>query len=503
MLTDVFIDESIAAAEQLRALNKSITGAPGSPVERLNHICDHTGGVMLATAIDQKEEGTQEYNDELKELLRFITTPTLNEENASSGYLGNHTELLQSLVDQNKKGLITISRVVRDHVIPLIKDLHDSVKEGLEANSVGITNSYNVVPSTAPELLVTSSFTNLLAPYARLVLPNSLTAGCYLADKSDAEIVELIKTGSTTIDSLVEQLLIQHPNALRTVWDGLFLDVSLYRGEVRGEDRIKELLYRHPDRSVHLVLTFLLACAVINTPRDNLLINSSGNEINVITTSQLKATELRDLSGKELSTLANVFSTNAENDILVTGFVGNEVHVDSQMYKDFLDAGGTNEMLLGAMVNKTRYYRSKEILSKGNELEAMWLRHLSLIMQKDKNNETIHKRRLTAEVFNRQIREAIQNEGSGTSLHASQMAVVFGKVYDGLTQYELENFYLACTKLICRTRFNDPVFELIITDMFNLSRSNPDLSVNDVATLAFINYIGKWLADQLVLIRKR
>ena len=496
MLTETFVKEAIVVAQQLNAHGATLTAAPNSPVDQLNRTLDSTKSYFEGQLANTKE--VEQRAIAIKDYVLNTTDTDLT--SSVSGFLGVHTEVLDRLIEENKKGLIALARVSKEYVMPIVKDLFMQVKEGLEHNALGTSAQMRVETTSTPDLLVDASFKNLISAYSGVGINESLTGGAYLGPMQDQDIVALMRTGMSSMDNLAIQAATQNPNTLQDVWENVFLDFTLKAPTTSANTALslKEFLYRTDNHVANLIVTFFIANSLCNgVPEGLMLVNSVSSDQGTVQAFKAKVAELRDTTGVMLLQLVKRSHAQLERNALVVEYQRDVVLVDRIAYKLFLERGGSNEMLLGGLFTKDRSYDLESILNNGSVLELVWEQNLGLLLERDRNNANSYRRRLASEVFERQLKDALSQDES--SIDLSSMLRSFSNTYDKLSLDELEQFYIASVKLVCRSRFPDPAFEAILLNMYFIMQDQPELSIDNVASLAFARHVAGWLADQIVI----
>ena len=63
---------------------------------------------------------------------------------------------------------------------------------------------------------------------------------------------------------------------------------------------------------------------------------------------------------------------------------------------------------------------------------------------------------------------------------------------------DLDNIYMLAMKLVCRSRFYYTDAEIILCDIEEARRVNPNIDVREAALIATANYVFDFIADQMV-----
>jgi hypothetical protein len=121
-------------------------------------------------------------------------------------------------------------------------------------------------------------------------------------------------------------------------------------------------------------MVFLVTRRIWNTPIDGVNMSSAAYEDTMI--------RYRTQSGLRLCHELERLDRDSQAGILIIGTEGVpggslRVIVNASVYRDFLKKGGTNEVLLGNLLQPQKEVRLDVLLEKKEVLEATWARHYS------------------------------------------------------------------------------------------------------------------------------
>lgn len=501
MLTKEFVQESVSISNFFAERGKSITAAPNTALSRLVRSQDEKlrNAVLLGGTDVRGNPNLQPgfEADLAVNLLCNSADQTINEITESNGFMGVHAEVLDQEVQRSKQALLSVFHTARQVVMPQVKRLHEEVQSAMENNIHGRASRFEVVTSGTPNLYTSQSFRDRIAPYAGVGQGQITVFPRYFTTASDEALAEMVKTGMSSIDAEYDEAL-GGTDALRDLWNAFFVASAHVPNGTPALTMAQ--IAESPDSDRYFVGLYLLADAVMSNriPEGVQYVAQGVDPVRAVSDI---CTNLRALVGKALFIRSNQAVEAVAGRRLVIRYDDYKVYVNGPVYDEFMQAGGTQEMILGNLLQRGKVYSMDEMLQRGSELEVVWARGVANVMETDRSNGMTIQRRVAAEVFKVMLAE-IQEANPQAIVNVNQLTSTFLKTYDGLPELELRDFHIAATKLICRTLYTDPCFEQILMQMFSIKREQPNASMDLVVTLAFVNYIGRWLASQIVTNRR-
>lgn len=498
MLTKKFVEEAAVTAASFEKEGLVVVPRPGTLIDGIARACDNQLATGIIAGSDTNVDNTLE--NTVEQVLNAANAVTsLN----AGGIEDVHSEAMLVKTEEEVRKLRVTARITREHVMPLIQELYTSIKTVLDTNSHGRAAQYNIVSSGMPQLYTDPTFVAMIEPYNGLKVTEDAIPTAHAGRLPEEALVQMLNTGSGTMNEYVQAAVMRKEGFLTYLWESLFVDVSELgdSGIVRDHRTIRRVLYNEGNDDAALVGMFFLADSIVkgNYPEGFVFItNGSVTDKYAIECAQY----LRDIAGSELRTRARAAMQAVQEGRLVLKYLDTEVVVIKDVYDQFLTKGGTNEMLYGNLFLRTRLFNETEILANGKELETTWERNLATILESDHNNMESHRYEVAFATFEKKIKEAQENEGVDSSLNMTDIMRSFKREYLRLERSDLDEFMIGLAKLVCRVRFPGTDFEAIILDMFAIKRKNPELSTDNVATLAFVNYIADHISNELALVRK-
>lgn len=496
MLNTKFTDLAIALARTYTDRNQALVPKAGSTIDRINvMVSQHRQSTVTNRLLPHDGQDPEAKYAEVKQYLLDQVTPNLND---TENGLTRFAIAFEEQFEKQKANLLNLVRITYNHALPLVRELHEQVMQGVEANVLGVSNRFNVIVDDDQSVLRCGALIQQAMAYQNVQVVDSaaLYAGAFIPALSEDELADRIKTGISDIDDVIGEYLATKPNALFDIYNKVFKDIALQNPVDYDPNRVfAELITKDADAVYNAALIFILAKSFYDTPPE-------GVSAPTPTAFKTKLTVIREQAGKQLYIKARVSAQHVENGTLVTYYDPKQykVYVTNDVYQDFLAAGGKPEILYGALFTDIRPYTAEQLLARAEEFIATYHRIHSTLVMTDINNRQAYQRRLAAEVFRNQIKDAIAGEDVPgevvTSLYQD-----FATVYDSFTSEDHENFLLACIKLIARTRFKNTDIEKFLISFYRLGERFPTLAPRDVGSLVVIEYVGQWLGSMINVVK--
>lgn len=491
MINTKFTDLAVALARTYTDRNLALVPKAGSVIDRINVMINQRSTATLRGQTVTPEEA---YADAKAHLVGDLN-PSLNE---PSKELSKYAIAFEHAFEAQKQNLEGLVRVVYNHALPLVRELYEATLEGVEANTLGVSNRFNVVVDDDQSVLRCASLIQQTMAYqdVHVVDASRLHAGAYVPALAPEDLEARIRTGIADIDEALGQYLITHPNALRDVFERVFKDITLQNPTDYDPGRVfAQLITQDADAAYNAAIIFILAKSFYDNPPEGVAAPDP-------LAYKAKLTMFREQAGKQLYIKARVAAQHEANGTLVTYYdpKSYRVHVVSNVYQDFLEAGGKPEILYGALFTDMRPYTAEQLLARGDEFIATYNRVHSTLVMTDVNNRQQYQRRLAAEVFRNQIRDAIDGQDVSGDV-VSTLYQDFARTYDNLTADDHADFLRVCIKLIARTRFKNTAVEGFLMDFHRLGERFPTLEPRDVGSLVVIEYVGKWLGSMVSVVK--
>lgn len=475
MLRTEAIDSGLALTERFDARDIYLEALPGSPLARLMSASRVEPAAAMMGTRDVGYSVNTSYIQANADLRDSITHSCLHDD--------SQDEIVRQFVQGARSHLMT----VRTLVIPAADELTKGVKARIAAMPGSALLGMEVVVQSICPLLKNPALISMADKFKNVAL-DSPTLNMRLPDMSVEEIIELMKTGTKSLDDEVSVWVKMLPEGcVERVFTGLF--------QVRDRvyDDFQQAMQDREYGADHAVIAFLIARKLVEKAVPG--IQMSADQLRTL------AAEYREQAAKRISIAVDIASRDAANGMLVKSTGYNKVTVNEDVYRQWVATGGKNEALLGMLLSDRAMYTVNDINQASDKLVKGWEQYLSLQMTAESNTRY----RAIIAAIRSEFKELLGVQRltqSGPDLNAYNREKVLSLFEEEIKKVrgpDLDNLSLVCMRLICRTRFPDTDAEDFLTKMVELQSTNPSLAPTEIATLAAIDYIAGCVASQIVL----
>lgn len=380
-------------------------------------------------------------------------------------------------------------KFAKEVVAPAIDDLVTRTTDILSQHTPSQLLGMEVRIDELPAPLMNASFDTMVRKFEETPL-DSPSLSFNLPDQTGAEIVELMKTGSASLDADIEQFA-------ATLGDGCLIDIWAKAFQQRQADvmdsrtlRFADLLSA-PDCGVdNALVIFLLARKLQDNPLDGISMSLS--------TYETLMADFRDQAAAFLCRELNAYEQAEKAGALVISMTSNEVVVNPRLYKEWIDNGGENEVLFGNLLQSNPYVMLEDIEANAASLKRAWTNHAALTATVESNRRFSRTKEALASVFRRQLRELSDDDASQIDVGA--VTARFDELLDDVVESDMECLYTLGLKLVCRSRFSQTEAERILGGIDRVKKKNPSLEIREAATISVIEYVAWWVGTQLQVV---
>lgn len=440
---------------------------------------------ITAARIDNSEE---EIYRQAGTDITNAATQSLNDFNA--GNVNDFCVAFDVHIEEAKKRLQNIIYVLRNHVNPIVKELYDGVCEFMDSGESLRANQMEVRILYMPEVFKSMSFIQSVSPFGDYEPVEAISAGAYVPPINEEDLLERVKSGISDVDTSISTWLMANPESLSKVFSRVFLAIEHQDATNYDIANGTSALLTCPTHGLmYASLSFLLANSFYKDVPDG-VVSEHGQY-------KEKLLLIRKYSGSLLARASTLFSLKSDTDIVVEKYLNNLVTVFPETYNRFIEGGGTNEVLLGAMMSTNRPFGLNALLEGKEQFLRVYYQQLALLEARDRADSQTRRREVTAHLFSKQLVALAASDDSVDARRINELKEAFAKTYNSLTNEDLEDFLVASIKLVCRTRFSGQPFEELLLTSHHLAIRHPNLDTDNVMTLAFTDYVGKWIASML------
>lgn len=399
-----------------------------------------------------------------------------------------------------------IAKMVASHISHAKNVVRPLVLEFAEKLALHIENKrprdpsedYNIVVLQTPSLLLDESFLDTLTPYKEksLLTPDSNIG---LSVKTNDELMSMVNLGYSSVDKLITEWLSGLPEGfLEHVWNVFFTKSNA--GVVTGNRFNGVWTYEEIhalnafERANYALAIFLLSNNAINNVQESSL---------TIAAYKYNLEQYVSYSGSLLVSALKNISLHARTNTLVinTNPAHKEIKVNGDLYKNWIATGGSPETILGVLVSESGDRTITTIDGKSSELNRAWVSYCSFYRTKENNSYFDQlKFFVQSELLNTMcnLDETEKDYVAKYPSYTERVRILLDEKLNDLKVKDFENVYQIALDFVAGVRFYYTASHQILCDINEAARVNPNIDVREAATIAAINYVSDYTADQIL-----
>lgn len=360
MISDKHIDIAMRVADQLKAQGIALEPRDGTPIGLLS---SSFSGVASNTLLQPNQ-----YREVIGGTSRTI--------GRAAGADSIHDEKMEYTVELVVKGVTKDLEIAKNIIKPTICTVLDELQESMSVSFSDAAHGFELIQNDVPKIFKNQKIENLFERYKTLPLSNMKTLLVF-PDLTPAEIRRRVNTGDDELNELIAEVADVDDLAVLTkayrdffTRDG-YSDLTLIGA--RGVDRSNMIQY---------LLMYFLTIGLENDLPDG--VNGSAG----VVVNHLKS--LRGSLGAAVYRAMRQIERQIEDKELIQAVDGfgseRKIFLNRAVYDTFLDAGGSPEAVLAAVVSNQSFAYSS-ILENRAKLEAIWKTQLENIHARNNVNK--------------------------------------------------------------------------------------------------------------------
>lgn len=403
----------------------------------------------------------------------------------------DHDEAMKQLVALASDAVTGNFHLARNIVVPTTKAVHDKFVASMRAMEIDAKKPVGIVPNVYHDIWSNPQLQGLVDRFENVALNEAKTTFA-LPMIDGMALMEMLKTGIDSFDSVVidwfENQPVEKPlETYRKVFiEGAPIGRQTNAVHVTPEGGL--------DRN-DLVLVFLIASNFEEHMPDGITVPLDGL--------RLILSRLREQAGRAIGAefkrrdrdrqIKNLVYRVARYDWEYASEGRTSVMVNNDVYKTFLEAGGTPEAIYGAVVSggSTEYH---SLMESKDLNEKRWAKHAAL-----------HTQRVSAQIYTSQ-REAArlamtsyindQDEDdlpmARADLHQRTLTVL-----GGMNQKLFQDDLSAVRCLVCDVLYAHTNVKMVLDAMDSAGMEDPDMNARECALMAVIDLVARWMSAQI------
>lgn len=472
---------SLQAAESAYATTKAmdekgiaIVAKPGSLL----------AGLVATTYInfDPAQQGG-EYHHDLGAMCALT-----DQASTATGY-SEHTARMEETSDFLAEKLQKHVFFARTVVAPFVDAYAGRLSQAMELISGNPDNGAEVILHTQPgplsePSLVASIKLNAGAIYTR----EELASG--MPELDDNQIRALMITGSASVDSSIsEHFAKKEEGWLAGRWKEIFCRNLNDCAPVAGLDAF----IANRENVDTALMVFLITRRIWNAPLDGANMSAAAYEDTML--------RYRTQSGLRLCHELERLDRDSQSGILIIGTEtvpggAMRIKVNASVYRDFLKKGGTNEVLLGNLLQPQKEVRVDALMEKKDMLESTWARHYSYNKTLYDQKRLLKMREALLVEWDYLVRDYTV-EDFPVHERASAHAMIQRLVHTAIPK-DFDDLNGLALRLACSARFYKTDAYQILAGMQRARETNPGIDVLEAANLSVTEYVCRWIGKNLV-----
>jgi len=379
-------------------------------------------------------------------------------------------------------------KFARTVVSPEVVEFVESIKPFIDEISKDPILDMEIVASNAASILFEPEMISLLERHKDAAYEEPTLVFSHNT-RTDEEVLELMKTGSVTLDNAVAEYVSKlQPGILQHIWETVFTNIAQPDGD---QFKSFQKLMNEKDYAIsRSLVTFLVSRKLLKDTPEDANMPLSKYERTLDQYKEQSAISL--LKQKYLKELA-IKGGNLVSSIVKDHRVGTKIYVDSDVYRAWLSDGGDNDVLLGMACSGTNTFGVDKIKEKSDFFKKVWNNHVALSQTVIKNKKFVK----VKEILKMEITRLVNNDEALTNTEKQFQCDKAVEVINNLIMKDLDDIYSLCLKVICQSRYYKTDSQWILEKVDEIKKANPSLDMMQVATLVSIEYVSKWVASML------
>lgn len=387
--------------------------------------------------------------------------------------------------------------MARNIVLPLVDEYTEKLNDKVNTYRNLSSLSLSIVKDSKLFIFEEPLLAETIRKHSDLNYSNGTTPR-YHRKCSIEELLIFIKNGGDSFDEFILDWIKINSltDKLLECYENIFLDNGSKRSHT-------ELL--HPDDYISLILTMVLSWALIRNVQDDIPVSFEqyqkemlilgkycASVLNTSLTSYNKANERKQVVIKYPYRNVEYNFENPEKTI---------IYVNAKVYDDFLEHGGTPEVLYGAYLTD-RKTKANELMDNKDAYLRAYTKAVTYGKLANTNN-------LLAAIKNSlyDIANMIQSDIARLQGNEEQPqykieltnAITIKQVDDFVQHVSIrdaENVYTLVRNFICSVYFKDTEIQSIL-DRIDYLDPNGEMDMNDLAIIAVVDFLVSWLCGQV------
>lgn len=391
----------------------------------------------------------------------------------------NDTNIIcKSLANKINNELILVKNKLRPFMNEIAKDIETKLNETDVESEI---NKYSIVTVSIPAIVEELELLGLLKKSREPLSIGTSTVSLPTPAKENIRGYFVHSNSSANIS--VEKILANYTDdQLLTLWDKYLSNIS------STNENIKSLGFKVVDRIEEFLLLQTLLSNVI---KEN---NEDTTKVEML---QLLQNEVSNF----LSIAKENILTNREAGKLIMKLEGTVAHVDNELYNKFITEGNTPEIILGYIVKGDSDLSASlynNIIANKDEYLKLWNSKVQMASFSEANNNMKRYRTVYDIILTNLYKDGIPNDL--LELAVDNYADAKARLDQVLATYTTEqilDYNLVARDIVGEVIFPETNFSHFARSITSFSKLNPNITPQDAATVASLDFIIDFLLQQV------
>lgn len=491
MITKESVVTSVGLAEALG--ERGVVAMP-KPNTVLAELVRYTNSAVVDTVCSGECVAGQNYYDPLASTVEDVTSGTMDAPSL-------HDQCMDSMVPELSKAVIAHLSFARNIVKPLVTEYAEGVTTYLtNFKAPTAADKFCVEICDVPELLEDESFADTLGFYDNKspIAPDFIpTLGPKTAEE---ELLQLLMIGDKDADeAIVAWYSRKGENFFLNIWENFFRarQDSNPSQVIMYEDVLASDVFVRADIALALYLFAVKLFDAVDESAKGMNLNAYKNMI----------AQTRDFAGCILVDVLRRVDAYEKTKILVISTDPDKQagKVFGKNYRPWLETGGCPETILGLIVSGKRLSTQTLIDDAKEDLHAQWRAYTVFHTAAESNKQFDYFKDALRLKFRALMNDLNQEEKTyidSTKDYFDKVEARLDAEINQLKVGDMDDIYVTAMKLMCRARFYYTDAEMILSDIIEACKVNPNIDVREAALIATCNYVFDYLADQITLVEQ-
>lgn len=391
---------------------------------------------------------------------------------------------LAAMIAPKVTGYLAHARTV---VAPAVEEFVRHLDEAVSMYKGQIAHDFEIITQALPAPLADNGILDSIKK-GEAALPREFELPVMgLPAMATEAIMAALRTGSPAVDAMIDTWAdAKGPVFIASVWEQLFSSEpnvrvsqasTYFQDTQEGNDR--------------LLTAFLLCRTMWDNPAE-------GTQVSLNNYND-KIAELRLQVASRLNQRIATAERNEKAGNLLISSYGRKIVVNQPVYVKWLEAGGSNEVLLGNALKSNPSITVAAIDADAENCKQAWARYAAM-NQVNFNNRMFTRYKDAAELeFNRVVAAASHDE---MPLNEREDILRRFKAALAMTrQDEIKDLFCWGLRLLATSWFWRTDAYRILSSICDIKAANPDMDPREAAAIAAIDYITYWVSTQMMLTR--